>query len=34
MSLCKGKELPVVPSRSGMENGAEETAASCQGVMQ
>lgn len=29
MSLCRGKELPVVPSRSGVENGAEETAASC-----
>lgn len=31
MSLCRGKELPVVPSRSGVENGAEETAASCRG---
>lgn len=29
MSLCRGKELPVVPSRSGVENGEEETAASC-----
>lgn len=34
MSLCRGKELPVVPSRC-VENGAEETAASCrEGVMQ
>ena len=24
-----GKELPVVPSRCGVENGAEETGASC-----
>ena len=29
MSLCRGKKLPVVPSRSGVENGAEETAATC-----
>ena len=29
MSLCRGDELPVVPSRSGVENGAEETAATC-----
>lgn len=29
MSLCRGRELPVVPSRSGVENGAEETMASC-----
>lgn len=29
MSLCRGKELPVVASRSGVENGAEETTASC-----
>lgn len=28
MSLCRGKERPVVPSRSGVENGGE-TAASC-----
>ena len=29
MSLCRGEELPVVPSRCGVENGAEETGASC-----
>lgn len=30
MSLYRvGKQLPVVPSRSGVENGAEETAAGC-----
>lgn len=29
MLLCRGKELPVVPSRSGVEKDAEETAASC-----
>ena len=29
MSLCGGEELPVVPSRSAVENGAEDNAATC-----
>lgn len=35
MSLCRGKELSVVPSRSDVENGANEIAVSCSdGVLQ
>lgn len=35
MSLCRGKERSVVPSRSDVENGAKEIAVSCSdGVLQ